>query len=117
MRGWSDTEQELNSKFERGVHYLNAEQYDLALAEFQTIRKEFAASESIGSLAECYTGMVYQELNTLSEAITAYQNALALNGEPEIHGTAHLHLGIVYKTQGELRDAEKPSQTSTHTTT
>ena len=106
MRGWSDTEQELNSRLERGVHYLNTEQYDLALAEFQTIRKEFAASESIGSLAECYTGMVYQELNTLSKAIAAYQNALALNGEPEIHGTAHLHLGIVYKTQGELTDAE-----------
>ena len=106
IQGWCDTEQELNSRFERGVSYLDAEQYDLALAEFQNIRQEFTTSESIGSLAECYIGIVYQELNSLSEAVTAYQSALALKAPQDVHGTAHLHLGIVYKTQGELTHAE-----------
>lgn len=106
MQGWCDTEQELNSRFERGVRYLDAEQYDLALAEFQNIRKEFATSENVGSLAECYIGIVYQELNSLSEAVSAYQSALALKAPQDVHGTAHLHLGIVYKTQGKLTLAE-----------
>ena len=106
MRGWCDTEMELNSRIERGVRYLDTEQYDLALAEFQTIRKEFATSERISSFAHCYIGIVYQERNSLSEAIAAYQAALALDGQPEVHGSAHLHLGIVYKAQGELSLAE-----------
>ena len=88
------------------MRYLDAEQYDLALTEFQTIRKEFATSESVGGLAECYIGIVYQELNSLNEAVSAYQSALALKAPPDVHGTAHLHLGIVYKTQGELTLAE-----------
>ena len=106
MRGWCDTEMELNSRIERGVRYLDTEQYDLALAEFQTIRKEFATSERISSFAQCYIGIVYQERNSLSAAIAAYQAALALDGQPEVHGSAHLHLGIVYKAQGELALAE-----------
>ena len=106
MQGWCDTKQELNSRFERGVRYLDAEQYDLALAEFQSIRREFATSESVGSLAECYIGIVHQELNNLSEAVTAYHKALALKAPQKVHGNAHLHLGIVYKTQGELLSAE-----------
>lgn len=106
IQGWGDTQQELNSRFERGLRYLDAEQYNLALAEFQSIRKEFAISENIASLAECYIGIVYQELNSLSEAVAAYQNALALKAPHDVHGTAHLHLGIVYKTQGELSLAE-----------
>ncbi|MXY29286.1 tetratricopeptide repeat protein [Candidatus Poribacteria bacterium] len=106
MQGWCDTEAELNSRIERGIRYLDTEQYNLALAEFQTIRKEFATSESVSSFAQCYIGIVYQELNSLSEAITAYQAALALEGQPEVHGSAYLHLGIVYKAQGELSLAE-----------
>lgn len=106
IQGWCDIEQELNNRLKRGARYLDAERYDLALAEFQSIRKEFAASEEVGSLAECYIGIVYQELNSLSEAISAYQNALALKAPQDVHGTAHLHLGIVYKTQGELTHAE-----------
>ena len=106
MPGWCDVEEELNSRIERGIRYLDTEQYHLALAEFQTIRKEFTASESISSLAQCYIGIVYQELNSLSKAVTAYQEALALEGQPEVHGNAHLHLGIVYKTQGALSLAE-----------
>ncbi|MDE0424051.1 MAG: tetratricopeptide repeat protein [Candidatus Poribacteria bacterium] len=106
MQGWCDTEAELNSRIERGIRYLDTEQYNLALAEFQTIRKEFATSERISSFAQCYIGIVYQELNSLSEAITAYQAALALDGQPEVHGSAYLHLGIVYKVQGELLLAE-----------
>ena len=106
MQGWCDAEEELNSRIERGVRYLDTEQYHLALAEFQTIRKEFTASKNISSLAQCYIGIVYQELNNLSEAVTAYQEALALDGPPEVHGNAHLHLGIVYKAQGKLSLAE-----------
>ncbi len=106
MQGWCDTEGELNSRIERGVHYLETEQYRLALTEFQTIRKEFAASERVSSLAQCYIGIVYQELNSLSDAVMAYQEALTLNGPPEVHGNAHLHLGIVYKAQGKLSLAE-----------
>ena len=106
IHGWCDTEGELNDRLERGMRYLDAERYDLALAEFQSIRKEFATSEDVGSLTECYIGIVYQELNSLNEAVTAYQNALALKAPQDVHGTAHLHLGIVYKTQGELSPAE-----------
>ena len=106
LQGWCDAEQELNSRFERGVRYLDAEQYDLALAEFQSIQKEYATSESVGSLAQYYTGIVYQELNSLSEAVTAYHKALALKAPQKVYGNAHLHLGIVYKTQGELSSAE-----------
>lgn len=106
MQGWCDTEMDLNSRIERGVRYLDMERYDLALAEFQTIRKEFATSERISSFAHCYIGIVYQELNSLSEAIAAYRAALALDGQSEVHGNAHLHLGIVYKAQGELSLAE-----------
>lgn len=106
IQGWCDVEEELNSRIERGILYLDTEQYDLALAEFQTIRKEFATSEHISSFAQCYIGIVYQELNSLSEAIAAYRAALALNGQPEVHGNAHLHLGIVYKAQGEFSLAE-----------
>ena len=106
MQGWCDTEKELNSRIERGIRYLDAEQYDLALAEFQAIRKEFATSGSISSLAQCYIGIVYQEINSLSNAVSAYHAALGLDAPQHIHGTAHLHLGIVYKTQGELSLAE-----------
>ena len=106
MQGWCDTEKELNSRIERGIRYLDAEQYDLALAEFQAIRKEFATSESISSFAQCYIGIVYQEINSLSNAVSAYHAALGLDAPQHIHGTAHLHLGIVYKTQGELSLAE-----------
>ena len=106
IQGWCDAEEELNSRIERGVRYLDTEQYDLALAEFQAIREEFTTSEGVGSLAQCYIGIVYQELNSLSEAVTAYQHALSLDGQREVHGTAHLHLGIVYKAQGKLSLAE-----------
>lgn len=88
------------------MRYLDAERYDLALAEFQSIREEFETSESVRSFAECYIGIVYQELNSFSEAVSAYQRALALKAPLDVRGTAHLHLGIVYKTQGELTLAE-----------
>ena len=88
------------------MRYLDAERYDLALTEFQSIREEFTTSENVRSFAECYIGIVYQELNSFSEAVSAYQRALALKAPPDVQGTAHLHLGIVYKTQGELTLAE-----------
>ena len=88
------------------MRYLDAERYNLALAEFQSIREEFTTSEDVRSFAECYIGIVYQELNSFSEAVSAYQRALALEATPDVQGTAHLHLGIVYKTQGELTLAE-----------
>ena len=106
MQGWCDAEQEINSRFERGVRYLDAERYDLALTEFQSIQKEYATSEDISSLAQYYIGIVYQELNSLSEAASAYQKALALKAPEDVHGNAHLHLGIVYKAQGKLPLAE-----------
>ena len=74
--GWCDAEQEISSRFERGVRYLDAEQYDLALAEFQAIEKEFGTSVEISSLAQYYIGFVHQELNDLSPAASAYQKAL-----------------------------------------
>ena len=100
--GWCDAEREINIRFERGVRYLDAEQYNQALAEFQSIQKEYATSDDIGSLAQYYIGIVHQELNSLSEAAAAYQKALALKAPQEVHGNAHLHLGIVYKAQGKL---------------
>ena len=104
--GWCDTEQELNRRFERGIRYLDAEQYNLALTEFQSIQKEFGTSADISSLTQYYIGFVHQELNDLSPAASAYQKALALKAPQEVHGNAHLHLGIVYKAQGELSLAE-----------
>lgn len=106
VQGDPDAQQEHQSRFERGVGYLNTEQFDLALLEFQTLRETFEASPQHRSLAECYIGIVYQELNRLSEAAAAYHNALALKAPDDVHATAHLHLGIVYKAQGELERAE-----------
>ena len=96
----------LTSGLNAGVRYLDAEQYNQALAEFQSIQKEYATSDDIGSLAQYYIGIVHQELNSLSEAASAYQKALALKAPQEVHGNAHLHLGIVYKAQGKLALAE-----------
>ena len=104
--GWCNTEQELNRRFERGVHYLDAEQYNLALTEFQAIEKEFATAADISSLAQYYIGITHQELNNLDPAASAYQKALAFKAPQEVHGNAHLHLGIVYKAQGKLALAE-----------
>lgn len=106
MSGGCEAEEDIDNRFERGVRYLELEQYDWALAEFQTIRKQFATSEGVSSLAQCYIGIVYQEINSLSEAVAAYHGALALKAPQQVHGRAHLHLGIVYKAQGELRVAE-----------
>ena len=103
---WCDAEQEVNTRFERGVRYLEAEQYDLALTEFQSIEKEFKTSADIGSLAQYYIGFVHQELNDLSPAASAYQAALALKAPQAVHGNTHLQLGIVYKSQGKLSLAE-----------
>ena len=103
---WCVAEQEVNSRFERGVRYLDTEQYDLALAEFQAIQKEFATAADISSLAQYYIGIIHQELNNLDQAASAYQKALALKAPQEVRGNAHLHLGIVYKAQGELPLAE-----------
>ena len=104
--GQCDTEQEVSLRFDRGVRYLEMEQYDLALAEFQSIQREFTTSSEIRSLAQYYIGFVHQELNDLSPAASAYQKALALNAPQEVHGNAHLQLGIVYKLQGKLSLAE-----------
>ena len=104
---WCDAEQGVNTRFERGVRYLEAEQYDLALAEFQAIQKEFGTSADISSLTQYYIGFVHQELNDLSPAASAYQEALALKAPQEVHANTHLQLGIVYKLQGKLSLAEK----------
>ena len=104
---WCDAEQEVNTRFERGVRYLEAEQYNLALAEFQAIQKEFGTSADISSLTQYYIGFVHQELNDLSPAASAYQEALALKAPQEVHANTHLQLGIVYKLQGKLSLAEK----------
>ena len=103
---WCDAEQGVNTRFERGVRYLDAEQYDLALAEFQAIQKEFGTSADISSLTQYYIGFVHQELNDLSPAASAYQEALALKAPQEVHANTHLQLGIVYKLQGKLSLAE-----------
>ncbi len=105
--GWYDAEEEIKVRFHRGVRYLDTEQYELALAEFQTIYQQFPESERLRSIAQYYIGIVYQEKNRLSQAAAAYKAALVLNAPPDVHGTAHLQLGIVYKTQGQLRLAEK----------
>ena len=103
---WCDAEQGVNNRFERGVRYLEAEQYDSALAEFLSIEQEFGTSADIRSLAQYYIGFVHQELNDLSPAASAYQEALALKAPQEVHGNTHLQLGIVYKLQGKLSLAE-----------
>ena len=54
MPGRCDTEQAVGPRFDRGVRYLETEQYDLALAEFQFIEKEFTTSAEIRSLAQYY---------------------------------------------------------------
>lgn len=84
-----------------GLHYLEMEQYDKALTAFDAIRKQEPSSGIY-----CYIGIVFQEQNRLSDAVAAYQNALTFQAPPQIHSSAHLHLGIVYKAQGKLRFAE-----------
>ena len=77
---------------------MEMEQYDKALAAFDTVRKQEPSSGIY-----CYIGMVLQEQNRLNEALEAYQSALTFQAPPPIHGSAHLHLGIVYKAQGKLQ--------------
>ncbi len=93
----------LRAQFGQAVHYLELEQYDQALAEFQSLLKQTPAQ----SLVHCYIGIIYEEKNRLSEAISAYQAALAVDAPPHVHGSAHLHIGIVHKAQGQLLLAEK----------
>lgn len=95
------------ARFEGAVRYLEQEQYDKALAEFQAILKQRFSPHGVQSIVHCYIGIVYQEKNMLSEAVAAYQAALAVDAPPHIHGNAHLQSGIAYKTRGELPLAEK----------
>ena len=94
------------ARFEQAVRYLEQEQYDEALAAFQAVLKQSPED----SLTHCYIGIVYEEKNMFSEAIAAYQSALAVDAPPHVHGNAHLHIGIVYKAQGQLPRAEKHLQ-------
>lgn len=86
-----------NNLLTQGLHFMEMEQYDNALTVFEDIRRQ-APSSGI----YCYIGMVYQEQNRLSDAVEAYRNALDFPAPPPIHGSAHLHLGIVYKEQGKI---------------
>ena len=111
---WCDAQQTVNNRFARGVRYLEAEQYKLALTEFQELQKEFVTAADISSLAQYYIGLTYQELNNLDQAASAYQKVLTIVATQrripttmqEVRGNAHLHLGIVYKAQGQLSLAE-----------
>lgn len=98
---WSDVDVAVKDPVALGIRYLEMEQYDKALATFEAIRQREPSSGIY-----CYIGMVLQEQNRLSEAIEAYQDALTFQAPPQIHGSAHLHLGIVYKAQGKLGLAE-----------
>ena len=98
---WGETEEGFKDPLALGRRYLQMEQYDKALAAFDAIRKQNPSSRIY-----CYIGIVFQEQNRLSDALAAYQNALRFQAPPPIHGSAHLHLGIVYKAQGKLRFAE-----------
>ena len=68
--------------------------------------KNLPLQQRFAALAQYYIGFVYQELNDLSPAASAYQKALALKAPQEVHGNAHLQLGIVYKFQGKFSLAE-----------
>lgn len=86
-----------DNPFTLGLNYMEMEQYDKALTAFEEIRKQEPSSGIY-----CYIGMVYQEQNRLSDAIEAYKKALSFQAPPQIHGSAHLHIGIVYKAQGKI---------------
>ena len=87
-----------NNPFTLGLHYMEMEQYDKALRAFEEIRRQEPSSGIY-----CYIGMVYQEQNRLSDAVEAYKNAITFQAPPQIHSSAHLHLGIVYKAQGKIQ--------------
>ena len=90
-----------NDLVDLGVHYLEMEQYDKAYDAFDAVRKKEPSSGIY-----CYIGIVLQEQNRLSDAVDAYQKALTFSAPKPIHSSAHLHLGIVYKAQGNLELAE-----------
>lgn len=94
MRGEDSGE----NPFTLGLHYMEMEQYDKALTAFEEIRRQEPSSGIY-----CYIGMVYQEQNRLSDAVEAYLSALTFQAPLQIHGSAHLHLGIVYKAQGKIQ--------------
>lgn len=87
-----------NNPFTLGLHYMEMEQYNKALSAFEEIRRQEPSSRIY-----CYIGMVYQEQNRLSDAVETYKNAITFQAPPQIHGSAHLHLGIVYKAQGKIQ--------------
>ena len=96
-----------NDPVDLGIHYLKMEQYDKAYAAFDAVRKKEPSSGIY-----CYIGIVLQEQNRLSDAVDAYQKALTYTDSKQIHSTAHLHLGIVYKAQGKLELAKTHLQES-----
>lgn len=98
---WSETDTVVRDTFTLGQHYFQLEQYDKALSAFDAVRKQAPSS-----VIYCYIGMVMQEQNRLSDAVEAYKNALTFKASPQIHCSAHLHLGIVFKAQGKLKHAE-----------
>ena len=87
-----------NNPFNLGLYYMEIEQYDKALTAFEEVRRQEPSSGIY-----CYIGMVYQEQNRLSDAVEAYKNAITFQASPHIHGSVHLHLGIVYKAQGKIQ--------------
>ncbi|RKU26012.1 hypothetical protein C6497_14605 [Candidatus Poribacteria bacterium] len=94
-----------NDPIDLGIHYLEMEQYDKAYDAFDAVRKKEPSSGIY-----CYIGIVLQEQNRLSDAVDAYQKALTYSAPQQIHSSAHLHLGIVYKAQGNLELAESHLQ-------
>lgn len=104
---WCETNLLPNDPVDLGIYYLEMEQYDKAYDTFDAVRRKEPSSGIY-----CYIGIVLQEQNRLSDAVDAYQKALTYSAPQQIHSTAHLHLGIVYKAQGKLELAETHLQES-----
>lgn len=98
---WCENNLLPNDPVDLGIHYLEMEQYDKAFDAFDAVRKKEPSSGIY-----CYIGIVLQEQNRLSEAVDAYQKALTYFAPEPIHSSAHLHLGIVFKAQGNFELAE-----------
>ena len=88
--------------FQQGMSYLNVGFYDQAVTAFAQLLHR----EPENAAAHCQLGAAYRLQDRLSDAISAYENALTLGASADIYGTAHLCLAMIHQEEGVFDKAK-----------